>query len=132
MRSIRIVALAAAISLTLVSAANAASPRRGGLYAGVLHAGVAKPITLKVSPTGTTAILTWYCGPERQQQHVTAGHALVHIRAGAFRYAQYPGQRLGFSTSGRFTTITRALVHLQPYTSACLDQRGGTTVLTLS
>jgi hypothetical protein len=125
----RTAGLAAAMFLTLASAASAASPIKGALYTGTLNAGVAKPITLKVSATGTTASLTWYCGVERQKQHIVAGRATVRITAGAFRYAQYPGQKLGWAASGRWATTTSATIHLQPYTAACLDQRGGTTTL---
>ncbi len=124
-------AIAAAVSLLLASAAIAAAPQPGGLYTGVLHAGGAKQITLKVSGSGKKATLVWYCDTG-QRDHRSAGRAKVHIHAGKFHYEQYPGQRLGYSFHGRFLKGKRVRVHLQPYTSACTDEQGGTTVLTLS
>jgi len=119
--------------LAVPTLASAAVPKRGALLKGALHNGsvtaLAKPITLKVAPSGKTARFTWWCG---LQQTITNRYSItVAIKPnGRFAGTNRAGSLTVWTVKGRFVTATSARASLRLI--AICDAKGGLVNLKVS
>ena len=113
-----------ALSTALAAGALAATPKKGGLYEGTLYASgtaaITKQVRIKVTPTGKTARVTWFCGAGRAQSTLT----FAIKPDGTFKAFSNTGSLTVWSFVGRFVSATRAraVLHL----NAICDGKGGT------
>jgi hypothetical protein len=113
-----------ALSTALAAGALAATPKKGALYEGTLYASgtaaLTKQVRIKVTPTGKTARVTWFCGAGRAQSTLT----FAIKPDGTFKAFSNTGSLTVWSFVGRFVSATRAraVLHL----NAICDGKGGT------
>jgi hypothetical protein len=112
-------------ALVLAPTAGAKSVRPSdGVFTGVLHNGVAKVVSLKVSGHGHTAVLSLTCNGT-PIPYAPLRMSIVH---GAFHAKHQLSPGLSWGVSGRFTSGTKASIHLNG--QGLCDGRSGNAELT--
>ncbi len=101
--------ISAVVILAVPTLAPAALPTKGVLLKGTLHdaalTALAKPVDLKVAPTGQTARFSWWCG--RPQTVSNRNLITVPIKSdGTFAGTSNVGKVTVWSVEGRFVTAT--------------------------
>lgn len=115
--------------LLLVGAAQAALPKKGGVYQGTLFetstGALPKKVRLVVAKSGASARVLWWCGTGRAPSTIRFPIAAD----GTFKASNNAGTLTVWAIKGRFVSPTKARVALQ--LKVICDAKGGTVNLTL-